>query len=90
MFYCNRPEGWSSRNLFLFFRYVASTFNFFTGIASRLVSTLGFSDFSPSEMDVFYENQGVSKDSCSLSVISEEEICKLLDPLNVHKSTACD
>ena len=54
------------------------------------MSRLGVSDFSPSEIDIFYDNQGVKKDSCSLSVISQEEFCKLLDPLNVHKSTGCD
>ena len=67
--------------------YVASTFNnFFTRIVSKLVSKLGISDFSPSEIDSFYETWGVSQDSCSLFVVSEEEICKLLDSLNVHKS----
>ena len=71
--------------------YVASNFNrFFTSIASKLVSKLPASRFSPSKVDSFYEANGIRKESFTLNVVAEEEIEKLLKSLNVHKSTGCD
>ena len=44
--------------------YVAGSVNrFFTSIASKLVSKLPASRFSPSEVDSFYEANGIRKES---------------------------
>ena len=70
---------------------VANCFNtFFTNIASKLVEKLGCSEYSKDDVDDFYCNKGVSKNSFSFNVVSEDEIKKLLESLNVHKSTGFD
>ena len=51
---------------------------------------MGSTQWKPSEVDSFYDANGICKESFTLNVVSEEEIEKLLKSLNVHKSTGCN
>ena len=70
---------------------VASKFNmFFSNIASKLVSKLPEREFDDESLSRFYLQKGVTRNSFSFTIVSEEEVSKLLSSLNVAKSTGCD
>jgi hypothetical protein len=71
--------------------YVANKFNrFFCNIAAKLVEKLPKINFDDSNITKYYREKGVSKDSFKFTVVTEEEVLKLLLKLNVTKSTGCD
>jgi hypothetical protein len=68
---------------------VASKFNnFFSNIASTLVNKLTKRDFDDNKLSDFYEHQ--QSNSFSFTIVSEEEVFKLLSSLNTSKATGCD
>lgn len=72
--------------------FVANKFNsFFCNIASKLVSQLPTSfKYDPAKTRKYYKNVINASDSFSFSVVTEEEVHKLLSNLNTSKSTGQD
>jgi len=70
---------------------VASKFNnFFCNIASKLVEKLPKREFEEKQLLDFYQQKNVMSNSFSFTVVSEDEVFKLLSSLNTAKSTGCD
>lgn len=70
---------------------VASSFNtFFSNIASKLVSVLPNRLFDDGKLQLYYSEKGIKPNSFTFTIVSEEEVLKLITSLNVSKSTGCD
>jgi hypothetical protein len=71
--------------------FVANKFNnFFCNVAEKLVEKLVKRPFDKNDITKFYKENGVVANSFSFTVVTEEEVLKLLKGLNVTKSTGCD
>ena len=73
-------------------KYVSNKFNsFFCNIAKKLVDKLPSGhNIKYEKVSEFYKNKGVTDDKLKLKKMSEDEICKLLNKLNVAKATGHD
>ena len=70
---------------------VAETFNnFFTNIASTLVSKLPPGTYNEKRVEDFYKSKGDPNKNFELNYVSEEDILKLLKTINVTKATGLD
>ena len=70
---------------------VADRFNnFFCSVASKLVAKLHKRYFNKDRLDQFYYNLGVTQKSFCFSIVTEQEVLKMLKGLNVSKSTDHD
>lgn len=73
--------------------FVTNKFNnFFCNVASKLVSLLPNSSgyYISTSLDSFYIKLGVQNNSFKLSIVSDDDVDKLLTKLNVTKSTGHD
>ena len=64
--------------------------NFFCNIAGNLVNKLPQKSFDGDELKTYYIKKGVKGNSFKFTVISEDELMKLLKSMNVNKSTGSD
>ena len=72
-------------------QFVANKFNnFFCSVAAKLLDKLPKRTFDSEKIFHFYQNKGVKSDTFHFTVVSDEEVEKLLNNLNVSKSTGCD
>lgn len=70
---------------------VASKFNtFFCNIPSKLVQKLKNRNFDTQKLSHFYKVMNVKTNSFSFTIVTEEEVLKILSSLNISKSTGCD
>ena len=72
---------------------IANHFNtYFTSIASDLVSKLpkALGHFGVSFVSSFYLKKGVTLDSCSFSLVTENTVLKYLNTLSITKATGLD
>ena len=72
---------------------VADTFNaFFTTVANKVVSKLpkAVNIFNSKFIHQYYKQKGVVQNAFSFSLLSETEVCKMLQGLSPRKATGLD
>ena len=71
--------------------FVANKFSqVFCNIAAKLVDKLPKTYFGEGKITEYYKDQGVNANSFNFTVVTEDEVLKLLQTLNTAKSTGCD